>query len=342
MDIAPGTYTFKRVMNFHFDTANYSTYIVCDAAGKELKKVENVASPAFDYISTIGFGVADSDKAVLVDDFKIYLTGTALDYSIYDAKTGQDAKLNETRNKSTAYRLSWLNATAKEETATIKADITSGGKTTTKIIKQIKMLPGTDGIDTGVVEIKEGETVKVYLDTSVKAPTEPKPGTTEPSEPQATEPQQTEATKAPSSATKPGNTKVTTGTKPTSIKITKATEPQQTEATKAPTKATKAPTQATAEPTEETLAPTEETLAPTEETLAPTEETQAPPEATEETKGTEATKPADKTDDDKGGFPVGAIIAIVGVVLAAAGAAVYFFVIKKKPAAPATEEKTEE
>ena len=52
--------------------------------------------------------------------------------------------------------------------------------------------------------------------------------------------------------------------------------------------------------------------------------------------------PADKTDEDKGGFPVGAIIAIVVVVLAAAGAAVYFFVIKKKPAASTTEEKTEE
>ncbi len=340
MDIKPGTYIFKRVMNFHFDTANYSTYIVMDASGKELKKVENVASPAFNYITTLGFGVTDADKAVIVDDFKIFLTGTALDFGVYDAKTGQDAKLGETRNRSTAYRLSWLNATAKEETATIKADITSGGKTVTKVIKEIKMAPGTDSIDTGVVEIKEGETVKVYLDTSVKTPTEPKPGTTEPTTPNATEPQQTEATKAPSAATQA--TKATTGTKPFGIKITKATEPQQTEATKAPTKATQAPTKATKEPTEateETLAPTEETLAPTEETLAPTEETLAPTEP-EETKGTQVTTPADK-GEDKGGANIGLIIAIVVVVLAAAGAAVYFFVIKKKPAADAAEEKTE-
>ncbi len=345
MDIKPGTYKFKRVMNFHFmDTANYSTFIVCDAAGKELKKVENVASPKFNYINEIGFSVTDADKAVIVDDFKIYVAGVTADFGLYDAVSGQivkDADMDKARDKTTAYRLSWLNATNKEETATIKADITSGGKTTTKIIKEVKLQAGNDSVVTGIVDIKEGETVKVYLETSVKAPVEPKPGETEPTTPNTTEPQQTEATKAPTSATQAS--KATSATKPTSVKLTKATEPQQTEATKAPTKATKAPTQATAEPTEETLAPTEETLAPTEETLAPTEETLAPtePEETKGTQATEATTPADK-DEDKGGANIGLIIAIVVVVLAAAGAAVYFFVIKKKPAAPAAEEKTEE
>ena len=343
MDLAPGTYIFKRVMNFHFSTANYSTFIVMDANGKELKKVENIASPAFSYISTVGFGVADADKAVICDDFKIYLTGTAQDFSLYDAKTGQDAKLGETRNKSTAYRLSWLNATAKEETVTIKADITSGGNTVTKIVKEIKMAPGTDGIDTGIVEIKEGESVKVYLDTTVAAPVEP--GKTEPTvaptepqatEPQATEPQATEGTKAPTSATKA--TSSTKMTSPTGIKITKATEPQETEAptkaTKAPTKATKKPTKATEEPTEateETAAPTEETIAPTEQTQAPTEETQAPTEATELPDESKETMGQTQTPtDDDGGSKVWLIVVIAVVVLAGAGAAVYFFVIKKK------------
>jgi len=330
MDIKPGTYKFKRVMNFHFmESTIYSTYIVMDASGKELKKVENIPSPTFDYITEVGFAVSSADKAVIVDDFKLYVTGVTTDFGIYDAKTGQTAALNATRNSDTAYRLSWLNATAKEETVTIKADITSGGKTTTKTLHEVKLQPGNDSVVTGIVEVKEGETVKVYLETSVKAPVEPtKPVETEPTQAPTEAPQVTEGTKAPTQAT-------SSGTRPTTIKVTKATEPVE-EPTEAPTKAptqtsTQASTEETVAPTEETLAPTEETLAPTEETQAPTEETQAPTEETQApTEPTKATTPADK--DDEGGPNVVLIVVIVAVVLAAAGAGVYFFVIKKKKA----------
>ena len=170
MAISAGTYTFKRVMNFNDANTFYCTYVVYDASGAELKKVENIAVPTFNYISKIGFAVS-TDKAVLVDNLKLSVIGTALDFSIYDARTGQDAELGETRDRSTAYRLSWMNATAKAETATLKAEIYEGGALKeTKTIKAIDMQPGSDGIVTGIVELAAGQSVKVYLESSVVKP----------------------------------------------------------------------------------------------------------------------------------------------------------------------------
>ena len=108
-----------------------------------------------------------------MDDFKIYLTGVTADFSIYDKKTGQDAEIGALRDRSTAYRLSWLNATYDEYTATIKADITEGGKTTTTTLQEVVLMPGNDGVVTGYVDLKEGQTVKVYMETSIEAPVNP-------------------------------------------------------------------------------------------------------------------------------------------------------------------------
>ena len=196
MDITPGTYTFKREMNFHFmDKTVYSNYIVLSESGSEVARVENAPSPGFKYITEIGFGVAESDKAVIVDDFTIYLTGIAADFSVYDAKTGLDATAGEARDRSTAYRLSWLNATNKTQTVTIKADITSGGTTTTQVLHEVKLIPGNDNIVVGIVDCKEGETVKVYAESSVVAPEEPTKPTEAPTEPEA--PDATDAPEAP-------------------------------------------------------------------------------------------------------------------------------------------------
>jgi hypothetical protein len=152
---ADTTYTFVRYMDFNDKDAFTSTFTLKNKNGRTLKSAENIPAPFFNTIETVGFAVAEADKAVLVDDFKFFLTGTTLDFSVYDAKVGYVADLDAVRDSSTAYRLSWLNATMEEETAYIKADITEGGKTTTTVVKEIKMMPGSDSIATGVVEIKE-------------------------------------------------------------------------------------------------------------------------------------------------------------------------------------------
>ncbi len=167
MDVDTDTpYTLKRLVDFNNKDAFTCTYVVQNKNGKTLKTVENVPVPTFEIIETIGFGVAEANEAVDVDDFKIYLTGTTTDFYVYDAKTGRNAELDVQRDSATAYRLSWLNATTKTGTAYIKADITENGKTTTTVVKEVTMRPGFDSVETGVVDVREGQTVKVYLESA--------------------------------------------------------------------------------------------------------------------------------------------------------------------------------
>ena len=37
-----------------------------------------------------------------------------------------------------------------------------------KVIKEVKLATGYDGVDTGIVDVAEGQTVKVYLKTSMQ------------------------------------------------------------------------------------------------------------------------------------------------------------------------------
>ena len=47
LELEPGTYTFKRVMDFTDPTAFNCDYFVYDASGKALKQVDNVPTPVF-------------------------------------------------------------------------------------------------------------------------------------------------------------------------------------------------------------------------------------------------------------------------------------------------------
>ena len=349
--VKAGTYTVKRVMNFNdAKKFTYSVYLL-DADRKEVASAKDVECPTFTTISTISFMTKDADKTVTVDDYKLYPSGTTTDFELYDGSTGINVKGDaaEThRDRSTAYRLSWLNGTQTEKTYTVMAEYYQGGKLSTeKAIKTVTMKPGCDGVETGVVTVASGQSVRVYLKEGSVAdatPTTPTTATTA-----------TSATKAPTAATQAPTSATKAPTAATSA--TKATAPNRvTVATKAPTSATKAPssttkpgetlgsTDATQAPdTTEATQATEVTVAPTEETLAPTEESKAPdattetPQATEETTAdaTQATtgETADKENsDDKGGSNLVVIIVIVAVVLAGGGAAAYFLVFKKKKA----------
>ncbi|MBQ8880725.1 MAG: hypothetical protein IJ030_00930 [Oscillospiraceae bacterium] len=167
-DLSAGTYTLKRLMDFN-DGKAASTYYVYDAAGKELKASGKVAQPVFSSITTIEFSCVNADKDVLLDNYKISLTGTTIDFGLYDAKTGMAVATAAPRAASTAYRVSWLNATDKEETATVVAEIYEGETLKeTKTVKELKMAPGCDGVETGIVEIAEGQSVKVSVKSAVK------------------------------------------------------------------------------------------------------------------------------------------------------------------------------
>jgi len=168
MDIAPGTYIFRRVLNFNDAEKYLSSYYVFSTDGKQLKSARNLTVPTFETITSIDYLTEKADKAILLDDYRITITGKAADFELYDAKTGAYVKdMTAVRNASTAYRLSWLNATDTAETAKVMAAIYEGTTLKeTKTIKEVAMNPGCDGVETGIVDVAEGQSVKVYLQTT--------------------------------------------------------------------------------------------------------------------------------------------------------------------------------
>ena len=164
-DVPAGTYFLRRDLDFS-DAENYtSVYTVYDAAGNLLASSKKVAVPTFKAISNISFAVKAADKAILLDDYKIVLTGKAADFELYKASTGiLLADTTVLQNEDVAYRLSWLNATGSEITGTVMVAIYDGETLVEeKIVKEVKMVPGGDGVETGIVEAPEGQNIYVYL-----------------------------------------------------------------------------------------------------------------------------------------------------------------------------------
>ena len=162
--IKPGTYTLKREMNFSDpDYFTYSVYLL-NAKGKEIARVENVPCPTFRTITSILFLTKNADQAVLFDDYALYASGLATDFELYDAATGRNTEVETAVEGNAAYRLSWLNATDAEKKLEVVAAIYEGDALKEeKTVKTLTMKPGCDAIETGVVEVEEGQSVKVYL-----------------------------------------------------------------------------------------------------------------------------------------------------------------------------------
>ena len=162
--INPGTYTLKRVMNF--SDPEYFTYSACllNEKGKEIARVENIPCPTFGEIKSVLFFTKNANKAVLFDDYALYLSGLATDLTLYDATTGRNAEEDVAIAGGVGYRLSWLNATDAEKKLDVVAAIYEGDTLKEeKTVKTITMKPGCDAIDAGVVEVAEGQSVKLYL-----------------------------------------------------------------------------------------------------------------------------------------------------------------------------------
>ena len=95
----------------------------------------------------------------------MFTVGVATDFEVYDAKTGiKQTDLEAIRNQSTAYRLSWQNASGYEKVYSVVAAFYNGEKLVEeKVVKEIKMAPGTDAIDFGIVDVADGQSVKLYV-----------------------------------------------------------------------------------------------------------------------------------------------------------------------------------
>jgi len=184
--IAAGTYKFQRLLNFT-DGASYTcTYKVYDASGKELASAKDVKIPVFSIISSVNFSARQADKAYVLDNYRLYPIGLNADFELYDAATGINVKGEDAanaRDRSTAYRLSWLNGSNTAAKSYVFADIYEGSTLVeTRVVEILEMKPGCDGVSTGVVDVAAGQSVKVYLsDKPIKVPDVP--GTTDPTVP---------------------------------------------------------------------------------------------------------------------------------------------------------------
>ena len=163
---AGGTYKLKRCLDFTQENAYTSDYAVYDAAGALLAEVKDVALATTLKlpVEKVAFSVSKvTGDPVKLDNLKMYASGVATDFELYDFETGIEVKAEDmglARDRKTAYRLSWMNATKYEKVYSVIAEYSDG---TTKVLKEIKMAPGTDFVDTGIVDVAAGQTVKVYI-----------------------------------------------------------------------------------------------------------------------------------------------------------------------------------
>ena len=164
---AGGKFRLRRVLDFNTKDAYTSSYYVYDASGKVLGEAKNIPMAKVNIpIPKIGIGVAGvTGEAVLFDNFRLFTVGVATDFEVYDAKTGiKQTDLEAIRNQSTAYRLSWQNASGYEKVYSVVAAFYNGEKLVEeKVVKEIKMAPGTDAIDFGIVDVADGQSVKLYV-----------------------------------------------------------------------------------------------------------------------------------------------------------------------------------
>ena len=164
---AGGTVTVRREVDFSDAEALKCHYTVFDAQGNVLGRVKDVPMVELALpITIVCIGVSKvAGDPVLFDNYKLYLTKVAADFELYDANTGLVVtELDKARDADTAYRVSWVNATRTEKTYSVVAAYYEGDKLVSeKVVQEIKMAPGTDGVDTAIVENEEGKSLLVYL-----------------------------------------------------------------------------------------------------------------------------------------------------------------------------------
>ena len=151
------------------EPAYTSSYYIYNANGELVGSAENVPM-GINTVPVEGIGVTCTNitgEPVLLDNFKLYPTGVAADFELYDASSGiKVTDMEQARAEDTAYRLSWLNATDTEKVySVIAAYYNAEGKLVSEqVLEEIKMAPGTDGVSTAIVKNEtEGQTLLVYL-----------------------------------------------------------------------------------------------------------------------------------------------------------------------------------
>ena len=159
-----------------FNTADAFTsdYVVYGADGAEVVTLKDVPMVTGVSLPVKGINLTCTSiagDAVLFDDYKLYTTGVATDFELYDFKSGlQVTEMDKARDAATVYRLSWMNATSTEKVYSVVAAYYEGETLLEeKVVKEVKMAPNTDAIEIATVEVEAGKSVRVYLRNDNKA-----------------------------------------------------------------------------------------------------------------------------------------------------------------------------
>ncbi len=162
-----GTYTVKKVVDLRNAEALTCNYYIIDESGKTVGEATGVAMVGLTLpIQSINLSCANiGGEGVLIDDYKLYLAGVSHDIQMYEAETGRIILDDEKLDVDAAYRVTWANASDKEQTVSIVAAYYKGDKLVSQeTIKELTMAPGADGVETGIAEhTKEGHSVVLTL-----------------------------------------------------------------------------------------------------------------------------------------------------------------------------------
>ena len=164
---AGGTYTFKRVMHFSDEDTFISDYHVLNAEGKAIAGVKGVAVSGINLpVLTITVGCKKLEGKLILDNYSLNAYGIHSDFELFGAQFGMPVEdATKAQTEATAYRLAWQNNTANAEaTAKIVAEFYEGDtKVSEQILQEMTWAPGCDGVVTGIVEVKDGQSVKLSL-----------------------------------------------------------------------------------------------------------------------------------------------------------------------------------
>ncbi len=139
VSLSAGTYTLKREFDFRTEGAFTCGYYIYDDAGKLLSQLQDVAIASTELpITSIGLSCTNVKGTVCLDDYKLYPTGVTTDFEVYDVKFGKKLTVGDTTTADTAYRLSWMNASAESKISYIYNELDG------KILKK-----GRYGVGTG-------------------------------------------------------------------------------------------------------------------------------------------------------------------------------------------------
>jgi len=162
-------YTVKRVFDFRTVNSFTCSYYVYDANGELLGNAEDVVISSLSLpVQKIGISTANfGSNTLYVDDYKLYATGVTTDLEVYNADTGIQVDASVPREGNTAYRLSWMNASSDTKIYNVVATYSDGTK---EILNSIEMLPGCDGVNTGIVKVNDKSVTISLEETDTKVP----------------------------------------------------------------------------------------------------------------------------------------------------------------------------